>query len=295
MLRLAAEIDRRDRVLSRVGWLHVALLIAMLAAAAFDTRQALGINIWIKPSKFAASIAIYVWTLAWLMEYVRGPSWAKGLIRWGVAVAMVVEILCIAGQSLRGTTSHFNQATALDTAAFAVMGAMIVFNTLLEGLVLILFLKPYPALPPAYLLGIRLGLLLALVSAGVGGMMIGQGAHTVGAADGGPGLPLVNFSTVAGDLRIAHALGLHAFQILPLAGYLLSRWWSRGTSILATGAVAAIYAALTAWTLMTAMEGKPLVGWPAADPAPGDERAAALVTFRDKASAECGSAAVRAR
>ncbi len=273
MLKLLAEIDRRDRVLSRVGWFHVALLIAMLTAAAFDTRQALGINIWIKPSKFAASIAIYVWTLAWFMEYLRGPAWARGLIRWGVAVAMVAEIICIAGQSLRGTTSHFNDATPIDSAAFAVMGSMIVFNTLLEALVFVLFLKPYPSLSPAYLLGIRLGLLGAIVSAGVGLIMIGHGAHTIGAADGGPGLPMLNFSTQAGDLRISHALGLHALQILPLVGYWLGRSLTTPMSLAATAVAAAIHAAMTSWTLFMALDGQPLWAQPAPTAAPAAQRA----------------------
>jgi hypothetical protein len=217
------ELYARNPVLAITGWLHWGLAASLLVAMPFDSRTILGISPEIKPLKFAISIAIFVWTLAWYLYYVRDRRRAVSTISWGVSICMVTEIVCITLQSVRGVTSHYNIATPFDAAIFSTMGGTIGINTLLLMWVVALFLVENPRIPRGYLLGIRFGLIIFVLASFEGVIMILHGSHTVGAIDGGQGLPFVNWSREHGDLRVAHFAGMHALQILPLAGYWMSK------------------------------------------------------------------------
>jgi hypothetical protein len=236
------------------------LAVALALAMPFDDRVLLGVDRLLKPFKFALSIALYCWTLAWFLPLVSA-RWGRWTISRIVTLCMIAEIVPITGQALRGTTSHYNIATGFDAATFSLMGVAIGINTLMATLLLgFLVLRP-PSVAPAYLWGLRLGLVLFLLGSGVGGVMVGLGSHTVGAADGGAGLPLVNWSREAGDLRAAHALGLHALQILPLTAFAISRWAApRGRRLALLLGVASAYALLMGGLYLQAIAGRPLLG-----------------------------------
>jgi hypothetical protein len=262
---LIGEVYRRAPVLARVGALHLALLVLFIVLAFFDGRTVTGVNPWLKPSKFAISIAVYMFTLAWFMPYLSHYRRAVKFISWGTVFVFVGEMICLVSQAARGVPSHFNISSAYDASVFAVMGLLIIFNTVLVLLTLILFFGRTPEpLPRAYLWGIRLGLMLFFLASIEGYAMVGNMAHTVGMPDGGAGLPIVNWSTRAGDLRVAHFLGFHALQILPLAGYSFSRWRTDAVRRRAVAYVVAfglVYFAVFSLLFWQASAGRPLLAW----------------------------------
>jgi hypothetical protein len=76
-------------------------------------------------------------------------------------------------------------------------------------------------------------------------------------------LPVVGWSTEGGDLRVAHFVGLHGLQILPLLGLALVRFgpaWlpTRGRSRL-VGVAAAFWIALTFLLTWQALRAQPLI------------------------------------
>ena len=92
--------------------------------------------------------------------------------------------------------------------------------------------------------------------------MIGQMAHNVGIADGGPGLPLVNWSTVGGDLRVGHFFGLHGLQLVPLFGLAIHRYFRNMTITKQTAAIlvfALIYLLFIVSVFYQATLGKPFI------------------------------------
>jgi hypothetical protein len=244
-------------------WWNVVLLVGGLAAMPFDSRRILGLNPWVKPLKFEVSGIIFLLTMAVMLWAVaRDGRWrrSRAVMGWGFGVVMIVEDSIIALQSARGVRSHMNYSTVTDALLFAVMGLFIALNTVLGAWLLVLWLRAKTEWPRAVVWGVRLGLLMLLAASAEGVRIVIHGGHTVGAADGGPGLAFLNWSTGHGDLRVAHFFALHALQIFPLVGLALAATKLRvGVQVSGLFGFAAAYAWAVWWMFAEAMRGLPVL------------------------------------
>ena len=257
----------------------LAVLGASLALMAIDARQLMGASVWLKPAKFAASIATTAATAALLLRHLRLPA-AGGRRAVGVIVIMAaLEQVIITLQAARGVPSHFNATSTLNGALFTIMGVGITIMTIAIGYVAWFSFRQRFA-DRALGWGIRIGFATMLAGSAIGAIMprptpaqvesmrAGRptpllGAHAVGVPDGGPGLPVTRWSTEGGDLRVPHFIGLHALQLLPLAGWWLGRRGRRNAAaaraVRLTVAVGVGYAGLLAVTLTQALRAQPLL------------------------------------
>ena len=267
------SLSHANRPLVVTALVMLVALAGFTAGLVFDPTVIGGAPAWLKPTKFAISIAVYSLTLAWLFTWL--PQWVRlrRYIGWTTAIALTLEMVIIGLQAWRGTTSHFNLTTPFDAILFQIMGAVIVAQTFTTIAVAVaLWRQPFADRALGWAL--RLGMTITIVGAFSGGLMARPtaeqrsaaaagapmkvlGAHTVGAPDGGPGLPGTGWSTTHGDLRIAHFAGLHAMQILPLIALgLRRRSWSDRVRQRLTLTAAASYASLFLLLLSQALRGQ---------------------------------------
>jgi hypothetical protein len=253
------------------GLLMLLDLAVCLAGLAFDSRTITGVPAWLKPAKFAISVALYTFTLAWILSYVtRSPRLVR-VLAWLTCANFVLEIVIIDVQATRGVTSHFNTSTTLNRVLYSTMGASIAILWL-AGIVIAVLLFRQHFEDRAFGWSLRLGVLVSMIGAVAGIFMTAPtraqleqarlthnlpiaGAHTVGAPDGGPGVPGTGWSTEHGDMRVAHFLGLHGMQILPLIA-----WFTRKRRTTRTIQLAAVsYVSLFAILIWQALRGQSVV------------------------------------
>lgn len=246
------ELKRRNALLFWFGLFNLAVAIVCLILMPFEETQILGVNRWLKPFKFYSSVGIMILTMGWLLHYLNNPKRIK-IFSWLMVITMFFENGLIIVQAIRKTTSHFNATSILNGIVFSLMGMLIAIFTITVIFVCISFFRQKQfSISTSYVWGIRLGLLFFIIFSIEGGMMVGLLKHTVGGPDGGPGLPLVNWSTQHGDLRIAHFIGIHSLQVLPLFGNYFAKT-KKQTIIFSV-----VYFLLASALFLQAMKGIPL-------------------------------------
>lgn len=228
-----------SRGLTVLTLVNVFILIASIIGRIGGSTIVNGVSVWDKPAKFALSFLAFGPALLWLFSQIEPTK----VIRRGLGVlawSMVLEIALIFLQSVRGTSSHFNKATALDSAIYRGMSigvSIFALAGVITGVVL--------ARKKLGTSALALATKIAVIMMTAGGMlgfamtrtMEGQveggdtiGSHTVGAADSGVGIPFLGWSTEFGDLRVAHFLGIRSLHVIPLTA-LTIMWLTRRQTV----------------------------------------------------------------
>jgi len=222
MIAFLSELRKRNKILYKFGWLCMLGALTSILFILIDNTIVAGINAWIKPLKFFLSIAIFSWTMGWLLYYLQYQKKVRAY-SWAIVIIMAFELFVIVWQAANGRLSHYNISTPLYMWLFQFMGIAIVTITLWTAYIAYLFFRQKQfTISETYLWGIRLGMIFFVIFSFEGGLMAYKLQHTVGNPDGGPGLPLLNWSKEYGDLRVAHFFGLHSLQVLPIFGYYLA-------------------------------------------------------------------------
>ena len=259
-MKLIKEIFSRNPLLAKMGLFFLILAICLGLYATVNTETILGINSMIKPLKFALSTWIYAWTMAYLLFYVNNQN----RVKWYSILATVVMLYengVITIQAFRGKLSHFNQTELLGGILYAIMGVLIVWLTTATLIISLRFIfQKTDSISKPLALSIKIGLLLFVIFSFMGGYMSVINSHNVGGKIGEAGLTFLNWSTLFGDLRVAHFFGIHSLQIIPILGFYVStniKNESKASLIIWLGSI--LYLAFVCFTLIQAINGMSLV------------------------------------
>jgi len=196
-----------------------------------------------KAMTFGLSFGLTLATLAWATSFLRMNERVRTLLLGAFTAVSVVETALVTMQVWRGVPSHFNFETGFDTVVSMMLaaGGGVIIVTVLGFTVAAL--RSASGLSPSMLLALRFGLVVLLVSLGVGALMIADG---VTLSRGGQ--PQLAYTT-AGALKPVHAVAMHAILVVPALAWLLRfTSWTERRRTRVVAAVAVGYAVVVAGT-----------------------------------------------
>ncbi|WP_086561120.1 hypothetical protein [Streptomyces africanus] len=261
------------------------LVVVSTAGLFVDDRVLLNESIWLKPLKFGFAFAVYSATLAWLLTKLTKAKRFGWWFGTAFAVFGAFDVAVIALAAARGTFSHFNAREDTLNQVVQTVFEYGVPPLLISNLVIGVLVLVQRTGDRALSWALRAGLALSTVGMVIPLALIpmsdvGEG-HTATDANGdevpmsaghgigdpdGTGMPLTNWSTTGGDLRVPHFIGLHGIHVLllvvlALAASATRHTWLRDERVRAglVGSVALGYGGLLAVTTWQAARGQSLV------------------------------------
>ncbi|MEO0607011.1 MAG: hypothetical protein AAFY82_02190 [Pseudomonadota bacterium] len=248
----------------------VAIVIAVagglfVVAGLFDDRLVLGENVWIKPTKFALALSVYLGTLAYYARWLPNGLTDNRLYRgysMVIASAVLAELVWVAGAAAFGLQSHFNRDTQVMAVLYPIMGALAVILTsaaLFFGLQIAV--HKTVSLSPALKLAVSGGLILTFFSTVLVALYLASnGGHHVGVPSNRDAVLIgLGWSRDVGDLRVPHFFATHALHVVPLVGLVSHVAMPPRLAFWSTCLMLLLYTGLIAFTFVQARAGVPFL------------------------------------
>ncbi len=197
-----------------------------------DHRQVLGINTWIKPSKFAFSLASYTMTLAFILPKLDITKKAISRLTNVTSWFLILEFLLITMQAGRGVRSHFNKEAVFDSIVYGLMGLSIVIALIPAIYITYYLFTRSKIVNKLYSKANQFGMIILLFGSSYAGKVSSGDGHSVGADDSTAGIPYLNWSTKFGDLRVAHFLAIHGIHVFLIVAWILNKCKIRYSKLL---------------------------------------------------------------
>lgn len=205
-------LDPRARPLAFLGALLIASGFAHVVVWGIDGGAWEGPVTWRKPILFGISAGLTSLSLGWVWSKLARRRW-DGAVAAVTAWSLLVEVALIDLQCWRGVASHFNRATPFDSFLYDAMGVLILFVTLVVVDLTVRLFRTPAVLAPDMLAAARAGLVLLVVSCGLG---ICGSIH--GDLQVARGLSPEVVGT-AGVPKFPHGAVIHALQWLPMLAW----------------------------------------------------------------------------
>ena len=241
------------------GLFSTALIIVFALALPFEDRLLDGVNVWVKPLKFAYALAIYLLTLAYFARFASEKHNQSRATQWFHAVVVfcvIGEFLWIGGAAMFGTRSHFNFDNPIMEAIYLLMGA---FAVTLTAASLVLGIAILRNKASGMSLAIGSSLIATFVTTLiVAGYMSNNSGHFVGGTSSDL-LPFMGWARDIGDLRVSHFFATHVMHFAPAFALILFATGMKTRSVMIMPTL--IFTAVTLLTFQQALDGQPFLPW----------------------------------
>jgi hypothetical protein len=201
-------------------WTCVLMAIGMLICFGMqfmDARLIAGVSVWEKPAKFFLSLIVQAATVAWAISLIERPARGVKTATWIFVAALVVEMVYMIYRASRGEASHFNTGTPFAAIMYTVMGVGSITLVATSAFVgwRVWQQRDSNLMREAAGFGLMFGALLGTIA---GAYLSSHTSHWIGGdLNDANGVGFFHWSTTGGDLRVAHFIGLHTSQAVPLA------------------------------------------------------------------------------